>query len=543
MPQTRRQNKTSAPPATTGQSKGRGKGKAPAGSSKDTSLQIEPPGSSGPSGSGQDCPPKGRQNKTRAPPATTGKSKGRGKGKAPAGSSKDAPLQIESPDSSRPSSPGQDCPPNRPPKTSAPSATTGKQKGRGKGKAPVGSNKAIPPQIESSSSSRPPSSGQDSTATAEPKPITIHGRKYYKAEDLTRGEIVRTKTSSIWESGYEIIDTEDGSKHYYCCLCLDMKENPAYTPLLLNGTSTIQSHIKSKHQNKKQNENAIAGGSRSASRAPTASPAPGYMFKSAFETIKFLLIQWIVCAHISFLQLENKYFQDFLYYLTSAIPEFLPSRNTFRGWVLEEFKKQKKMLKKELKKARSNIHLSFDLWSSPNCHSIIAIVSHFISSKGSRESRLLAIRQMEGEHSGENMAGTVLQVIREYKISKRIGFFVLDNVSSNDVAVDHILCSLYPEMSPAARKRRRLRCLAHVINLVAKAFLLGPKADDVTDELSAAQRHCDYEKLTAIWQNHGPLGRLQNLIRHIRLTPQRREKFRACQVDKGSWKEFNKLEV
>ena len=98
-------------------------------------------------------------------------------------------------------------------------------------------------------------------------------------------------------------------------------------------------------------------------------------------------------------------------------------------------------------------------------------------------------------------------------------------------------------MSTIARKYRRLRCLAHIINLVARAFLLGPKADDMADELFLAQRHCDFKKLAAIWRNHGPLGRLQNLIRHIRLTPQRREKFKTCQVDTESWKEFNKLKV
>jgi hypothetical protein len=64
----------------------------------------------------------------------------------------------------------------------------------------------------------------------------------------------------------------------------------------------------------------------------------------------------------------------------------------------------------------------------------------------------------------------------------------LDNASSNDVAVDRILHVLYPEMSEGARKRRRLRCLAHVTNLVAKAFYLGPKADDIVTELLAAER-------------------------------------------------------
>jgi hypothetical protein len=134
-------------------------------------------------------------------------------------------------------------------------------------------------------------------------------------------------------------------------------------------------------------------------------------------------------------------------------------------------------------------------------------------------------------------------VFKEYKIRKRVGFFILDNASNNDVAVNAILRSLYPTMSETARKRRRIRCLAHVTNLVAKAFLLGEKSEETPDELLVAEHQEDSGRLATFWQKHGALGRLQNLIRFIRTTPQRRQSFKECLVDSESWKEFNKLEV
>jgi hypothetical protein len=85
--------------------------------------------------------------------------------------------------------------------------------------------------------------------------------------------------------------------------------------------------------------------------------------------------------------------------------------------------------------------------------------------------------------------------------------------------------------------------LAHVTNLVAKAFLLGRKAEDVVDELHVAQLHADFGRMANVWRKHGALGKLYNIIRHIRLTPQRRQEFRNCQENAESWKEFNKLEV
>jgi hypothetical protein len=319
----------------------------------------------------------------------------------------------------------------------------------------------------------------------------------------------------------------------------------AYKPLVINGTSTIRSHFRSKHgfdpvmpDSDKERETS--------SRISTTSSVPGpieLVFHTILDKVKLLLIRWIVFSHIAFVQIENEYFKRLIAYLSPQLVKCLPTRNTFRKWVLAEFEKRKQRLKKDLSKARSNIHISFDLWTSPNCYSIIAIVAHYIDAKGCRQTKLLAIRRLKGVHSGENIAACVLRVFKEYKIRKRVGFFILDNASNNDVAVNAILRSLYPTMSETARKRRRIRCLAHVTNLVAKAFLLGEKSEETPDELRVAEHQEDSGRLATFWQKHGALGRLQNLIRFIRTTPQRRQSFKECLVDSESWKEFNKLEV
>lgn len=84
-------------------------------------------------------------------------------------------------------------------------------------------------------------------------------------------------------------------------------------------------------------------------------------------------------------------------------------------------------------------------------------------------------------------------MIGEYKIGGRVGYLMLDNASSKDKAVDLILRTLYPKMSEKQRKRRRLRCLAHVVNLAAWAFLLGKKADITLEEAGrswVSPQHC-----------------------------------------------------
>jgi len=93
---------------------------------------------------------------------------------------------------------------------------------------------------------------------------------------------------------------------------------------------------------------------------------------------------------------------------------------------------------------------------------------------------MLGLRRLQGPHSGENIAEAVMSIIKTYGISDRIGYFVLDNATSNTTCVTNILDALEVD---DITKNRRLCCLAHVINLSAKAFLFGKDPDAFEKEV------------------------------------------------------------
>ena len=55
--------------------------------------------------------------------------------------------------------------------------------------------------------------------------------------------------------------------------------------------------------------------------------------------------------------------------------------------------------------------------------------------------------------------------IYEYKIENRIGYFVFNNISSNDTCVRELLSHIKPNI---LSKHRRLRCFGYIINLAVK---------------------------------------------------------------------------
>ena len=62
-------------------------------------------------------------------------------------------------------------------------------------------------------------------------------------------------------------------------------------------------------------------------------------------------------------------------------------------------------------------------------------MAHFVKPDYTITSVLLAFRNLLGPYSGENITGSVNKVVQEYKIQLRLGYFILDNIISNDTAV------------------------------------------------------------------------------------------------------------
>ena len=126
------------------------------------------------------------------------------------------------------------------------------------------------------------------------------------------------------------------------------------------------------------------------------------------------------------------------------------------------------------------------------------------------------------------MTQEVITIIRDYNIARRLEYFVLDNAEFNNIYVDAILKAVRPDLE---KKARRLRCLDHIMNLVAQALLFDIDPDAFTAEVLVATKLKHERKLLNVWRKRGPLGKLHNIVKFIRSSSQRRERFRAIECN------------
>ena len=98
----------------------------------------------------------------------------------------------------------------------------------------------------------------------------------------------------------------------------------------------------------------------------------------------------------------------------------------------------------------------------------------------------------------------MVNLINQYQISDKVGYFTLDNASNMDTVMDYI-----GDCYGFDGRRRRGRCFGHILNLAAKALLDPiPGSIDSTDEIypflddDSTLTDAQYRR----WRRQGPVG-------------------------------------
>uniref|UniRef100_A0A0D2YKL0 HAT C-terminal dimerisation domain-containing protein n=1 Tax=Fusarium oxysporum (strain Fo5176) TaxID=660025 RepID=A0A0D2YKL0_FUSOF len=155
----------------------------------------------------------------------------------------------------------------------------------------------------------------------------------------------------------------------------------------------------------------------------------------------------------------------------------------------------------------------------------MAVFAHFIDKFGNQQSRLPDLRRQLGIHSGENLAETLFEIVQLWDIRGQVGTVISDNVTTNDTCLSYFYRQLDPSIRPADIKARRMRCYGHVLNLVARAFLFGKDAESFELESDINGMRGLQEQDLRHWRSKGPIGKLHNIVKFIRSSPQRSEYF------------------
>ncbi|KAJ3454778.1 hypothetical protein MRS44_013378 [Fusarium solani] len=216
-----------------------------------------------------------------------------------------------------------------------------------------------------------------------------------------------------------------------------------------------------------------------------------------FDRDRYLdaIISLITRRRLAFSAITWDEMQEIMLAANPAIEDLLvTNRSALMRLIDATYELYSSQLMATLEASISKIHILSDLWTSPHRHGILAISARWVDQDYQPRRALLAMPECRYSHSGETQASLIIDTLAKYGIASKVGYHVGDNATSNDTCLSYLSRRLREDYGLTFDpSKRRIRCVAHIINLSLQAFLLASSKEaliaalDATDDTSNDQ--------------------------------------------------------
>jgi hypothetical protein len=305
-------------------------------------------------------------------------------------------------------------------------------------------------------------------------------------------------TKYYWQYGNHIDEWDEDKGDWTVCkwqckMCPSVKQ-------VLGTTSNQMKHLAEKHEIFHPDK------PRKSTKPPPRIPRIDN-YKIDATKLKTALTAHFCADHVPFHRIESPSFRNLLRIINPQVDSVLPKcADTIRKATMDIFGEKMPIVGTVLCKLDGLVHISFDGWTSDSGDGFQGIVGYiFINCESKGLPVLLAMKEVEGKHSGANIASCISKTLEQYQIKDKIGYYVLDNASNNDSAIDNL---------EGIESGKRLRCILHIINLCVRA-LFASKSGDNSDEHEPATK----------WKRHQAIEKLQAIAKRILNSPNWKKKY------------------
>ena len=255
------------------------------------------------------------------------------------------------------------------------------------------------------------------------------------------------------------------------------------------------------------------------------------------------IIEWIVDTQQPFDVVENKKWKDMWKVALRSSSRYrecpIKSQQVAKSRTQDEFNKNQYAVYKELGDAET-VAFSLDVWKAPNRKYIFAIIVHWTTKDFMDRQIVLHFGHLKGSHTGENLARETLTVLKLFNLERKLVAITGDNASNNPTLCRHLHKLLSKDFTsdithPPYDCREQMefkgdqsfiRCLAHILNLIAKAILKALNAGSHKDAKKLIYEMAEKKIESFTNTPRSAIARLRLIVLWILASEQRTLKFR-----------------
>ncbi|KAN0130476.1 Ribonuclease H-like domain containing protein [Lactarius tabidus] len=187
------------------------------------------------------------------------------------------------------------------------------------------------------------------------------------------------------------------------------------------------------------------------------------------------IIELVVVDNQAFSLVDCAAFRRLLMFLRPATKDCdIPHCTSVANTVHEKAHKVKDILKVLFACVPGEVSVTLDGWSSLAHDPYLGVTVHWVHStpefpsKWSLCTLLLAFWEVKGNHSSENLAKLVMEIINDAGLPSKIGWITSDNITSNDKMMARLEDKLDSSECEWKAPQCCVRCLVHIVHLAVK---------------------------------------------------------------------------
>ncbi|CAN6339976.1 unnamed protein product [Urochloa humidicola] len=124
----------------------------------------------------------------------------------------------------------------------------------------------------------------------------------------------------------------------------------------------------------------------------------------------------------------------------------------------------------KLKRLRSHVSLTADLWSSNQNLGDLGVTAHFMDEEFELHKKIIAFKKISFPHTSYAVQDGITSCLMEWDMVDQLFTLTLDNASINNKAVKNMREALGVEMFFKG-EHLHVKCAAHVLNIIVQAGL------------------------------------------------------------------------
>jgi len=261
-----------------------------------------------------------------------------------------------------------------------------------------------------------------------------------------------------------------------------------------------------------------------------------YSFKSKTgpppgdKTLEEAIIEWVVDTQQPFDVVRNPKWKAMWKIALNGAPCPIASEQVLRSRITDQFNKSQFAIFDELKATAETVSFLLDVWQAPNSTYIFGIIAHWITEDFEERQVVVHFGHLKGSHTGENLAGATYEVLGNFNLKDKLVAITGDNASNNPTLCEHLYKMLKVEFTDdieesidplCGRKLMQfkgresfVRCMAHILNLVAKSIFKELKAGSHKEakKLIKSMKENKQDSFEAIATPRSALARLRLII-------------------------------